>query len=205
MDLAGNTSPVYSNIYTIDKIPPTVSSNIKSGLYNSTITVKLTMTKTGTIYYTLNGSKPTTSSNKYIGSITIKSTTTLKYFAVDLAGNKSPAYTNTFTIDKTAPKVTSTSPASNSKGVSLTTPIIIKFSEKINQGKNFSNIYIKNMSTGKITHTITTISGNTIIIKMIKSRLSLDNYQVYIPTNAVNDVAGNNNSKYVLNFKTSKY
>jgi outer membrane protein assembly factor BamB len=188
-----------------DKTPPTASATPTGSLYNTTITVKLSMTKTGTIYYTLNGTTPTSSSNKYSGPITIKQTTTMKYLAVDLFGNKSPVYTKIYTIDNIIPRIISTIPASNSKGVSLTSPVTFKFSEKIKAGKSFSNIYIKNLTTGKITHISTTISGNTLTIKMIKSRLSLNSYQVYIPANAVKDNAGNNNKQYILTFKTSKF
>ena len=193
-----------NNLYAFHDlvIPPTVSSNVKSGSYNSTKIVKLTMNENGNIHYTLNGTTPTTSSNVYTGPISITSTTLLKYFAVDLAGNSSPVYTNTYTIDKTAPKVTSTTPKNNVKNVSLKTPITIKFSEKITKGANFSGIYIKNRNTGKITHTTVTITGNTLTIKMLKNRLSRNNYEVYIPTGAVKDLAGNKNSKYIINFKT---
>jgi len=195
-----------SNLYAIqDKTtPPSASSNLKSGFYNTTKIVKLAMNENGSIHYTLDGKTPTTTSNRYTGPLTIKSTTTLKYFAVDLAGNKSPVYTNTYTIDKTAPKVTSTTPVNNAKTVALTTPITIKFSEKITKGTQFSGIYIKNMSTGKITQTTVTVNGNTLTIKMLKSRLTKNNYQVYIQAGAVKDLAGNNCIKYVINFKTRK-
>lgn len=193
-----------STLYAIqDKhITPSVSSNIKSGYYNTTKTVKLTLNENGTIYYTLNGKTPTTSSNVYKGPLTIMSTSILKYFAVDLAGNRSQVYTNTYTIDKTAPKVKTINPSNNAKGVTLTTPITIKFSEKTSKGTNFTAIYIKNMSTGKITHTTVTISGNTLTIKMIKTRLTRNNYQIYIPKGAVKDLAGNSNSKYISKFRT---
>lgn len=192
------------NLYAIhdELIPPKVSSNLKSGLYNTDKTVKLTMNESGTIYYTLNGKTPTTASNRYTGPITIKSTTTLKFFAVDLAGNRSPIYTMNYTIDKTAPKIVQTTPTNNARGLALTTPITIKFSKKIVKGTRFSNIFIKNMSTGKITRTTVTISGNTLTIKMVKSRLTRNNYEVYIPTGAVKDMAGNSNSKCLLNFRT---
>ncbi|MTK64219.1 MAG: hypothetical protein F8N15_06820 [Methanobacterium sp.] len=206
IDLAGNKSPVYTATYTIDKTAPKAAANVNSGTYNTNKTVKLSMNKAGTIYYTLNGKTPTTSSTKYTGPISIKSTSTLKFFAVDLAGNKSPVYTKIYTIDKTAPKPVKTTPAQNTQNVSLTAPITIKFSENISKGVNFSKIYIKNISTGKIAKSTTTnIKGNTITLKMTVSRLSLNNYQVYIPTSAVKDTAGNYNSQYVLNFKTSKY
>lgn len=196
-----------NNLYAFHDlvIPPTVSSNIKTGSYNTNQTVKLTMNENGTIYYTLNGTTPTTTSTRYTGPISITSTTILKFFAVDTAGNRSPIYTNIYTIDKTAPKIVSTTPANNAKSVSLTTPVTIKFSEKITKGTQFSGIYIKNMNTSKITHIKVTVSGNTLTIQMLKNRLSRNNYEVYIPTGAVKDLAGNNNSKYVINFKTRRY
>ena len=205
IDLAGNSSPIYTETYIIDKITPIVLANLKNGTYNTNKTVNLVMNKNGTIYYTLNGKTPTNASSKYTGPTNINSTTTLKYFAVDLAGNRSPVYTNAYTIDKTEPKIVSTTPTNNAKGVSLTTPITIKFSEKITMGSRFSSIYIKNMSTGKITHTIVTLSGNTLTIKMLKSRLYKNNYKIYIPKGAVKDMTGNNlKTAYLFNFKTGK-
>jgi len=206
IDIDGNPSTITTQTYIMDTLPPTVKTSVNGGLYNTTKIVKLSMNEKGTIYYTLNGKTPTTSSIKYTGPISIKSTTILKYFAVDLAGNKSPIYTATYTIDKIAPKVATTTPVNNAKGVSLTSAITIKFSEKISKSINFSKIYIKNLSTGKIAKsTVTSINGNTITLKMAKSRLRHNNYQVYIPISAVKDAAGNKNTNYLLNFKTSKY
>ena len=203
VDLAGNKSPVYSQTYTIDKIAPTATASIVGGLYNSTKVVTLSMNKNGTIYYTLNGSIPTTTSTKYTGPITIGSTTTLKFLASDLAGNKSPIYTQIYTIDKVAPKVSSTSPTNNNIRVSLTAPITIKFSKNIVAGANYSKIYIKNITTGQIVGITQSISGNTLTIKMAKSRLHGNTYQVYIPTAAVKDKIGNNLvATYTFKFKT---
>ena len=103
INLAGNTSPIYTQTYTIDTIAPTASANPTGGLYNTTKNVVLTMSEPGTIYYTTNGTTPTTSSNTYTGPITISSSTILKFFAIDLAGNPSPIYTQTYTIDTIAP------------------------------------------------------------------------------------------------------
>ena len=206
IDKAGNTSSVYTQTYTIDKTLPAASASVKGGLYNTNKVVTLKMSEAGKIYYTLNGSTPTSKSILYTKPITISSTTTLKYLAIDLANNKSATYIQNYVIDKTAPKVASTTPKNNSKNVSLTSTITIKFSEKISKSTNFSKIYIKNLSTGKIAKsTIINISGNTITLKMTANRLSLNNYQIYIPTSAVKDTVGNKNSKYVLNFKTNKY
>ena len=104
-DLAGNLSPIYTETYTIDKVAPTASANPTTGLYNTDKIVTLSMDKDGSIYYTTDGSAPTTSSTKYTTTIPITSTTILKFLAEDLAGNLSPIYTETYTIDKVAPKV----------------------------------------------------------------------------------------------------
>lgn len=185
---------------------PTANVNLKSGLYNSDKTVILSMNEPGTIYYTLNGKVPTNTSNKYVKPIKITSTTTLKFIALDTELNKSPVYTNIYTIDKIPPRIITTKPLTNSKQLSLTSPIKITFNEKISKGTNFSKIYIKNLNTNKIVKsTVTSLSGNTLTIKMTKSRLSLNTYQVYIPAGAVKDTAGNKNTGYVLKFKTTKY
>lgn len=185
---------------------PAASANIPSGVYNTTQKIALSMKNASIIYYTTNGLNPTTASTRYTVPINITISTTLKFLAVDLAGNKSPVYTDYYKIDKIPPKITSTTPANNAKNVSLTTPVTIKFSKNISKGVNFSKIYIKNISTGKIAKsTVKSLNGNIITIKMTMSRLSLNNYQIVIPTGSVKDTAGNINSIYKLNFKTSKY
>ena len=133
----------------------------------------------------------------------MSSTTTLKFLAVDKAGNKSPIYTQIYTIDKVAPKVSSTSPTNNAIGVSLTSSITIKFSENIVAGANYSKIYVKNITTGKIVSITRTISGNTLTIKMTSSRIHKNTYQIYIPSGAIKDKAGNNlTTTYTFKFTT---
>ena len=203
VDSDGYKSNVYTENYTIDKIPPKSNANIGSGLYNSDKTVKLTMDKKGTIYYTTNGSTPTISSKKYTGSITLKSTTILKFIAVDIAGNKSPVYTNKYTIDKTAPEVKSSNPVNGAKNASTTSTITIKFNKNVKTSLNWSKIHIKNLSTGKLVSIKTTIKHNQINIRMTHTRYSNNKYQVYVPQSAVKDNAGNNLKKtYYFSFKT---
>ena len=90
------------------------------------------------------------------------------------------------------PVVSSTSPANNAAGISLTSPITIKFNENITAGVNYSKIYIKNLNTSKVVPITYTISLNTLTIKQTLNRLFNDNYQVYIPSGAVKDKYGNN-------------
>ncbi len=101
-DSMGNTGVVQTASYIIDTTSPIVNVNETGGNYNTAQTVTLSATdnldQNPTIYYTTDGSDPTTSSNKYTGPVGIGSTTTLKFIAVDAAGNISPVQTETYTI-----------------------------------------------------------------------------------------------------------
>ena len=92
------------NNITIDTIVPIVNASLASGTYTTYQNVTLTATdnfdSNPTIYYTLNGTTPTTSSTRYTGPINIyKNSTTLKFMAVDAAGNQAPVQTMTYIID----------------------------------------------------------------------------------------------------------
>jgi len=87
---------VQTNV-TIDTIAPTVTANTTGGVYNTTQVINLTATDNldpnPVIYYTLDGSDPTTSSTIYMGPITLqmdnttRTITVLKFIAVDWLGN----------------------------------------------------------------------------------------------------------------------
>ena len=191
-----------TNNCVVDNIAPTATATPTGNYYNASKTVTLKMSEHGIIYYTLNGTNPTTSSSKYSKPLVITSTKTLKYIAVDLAGNKSRVYSQTYKIDKTAPKVLLTSPVNNVRRVSLTSSINIKFSENIVARTNYAKIYVKNLTTGKISTISKKISGTYLSIKTSKRKHKCI-YQVYIPAGAIKDKAGNILTKtYTFKFKT---
>ena len=176
-----------SKLTVPDTTPPTAWSNLKSGLYNTNKVIILSMSEPGTIYYNLNGGTPTT---KYTKSFTITQTSKLSYKAVDSANNTSPIYTNTYTIDKIPPKVLSISPKNKQTSISTTSSIVIKFTETVSASTNWNNIYVKNLKTGKQLSISKQLSKNTLTIKTAK-RSTYTKYQVYIPSGAVKDTAGN--------------
>lgn len=97
-DAAGNKEAVKSQGYTIDSIAPVTTATPTGGTYAAAQTVSLAANETATIYYTLNGTTPTTSSAVYTAPLSIAATTTLKYFAKDTAGNLEAVKTQAYTI-----------------------------------------------------------------------------------------------------------
>src|SRR4030067_2868229 len=81
-----------------DTIPPTVTPSAAAGTNTSSQRVKLTANESALIYYTTNGSDPTTASSVYITPIIVNNSLTLKYFAVDGAGNAGSIETQTYVI-----------------------------------------------------------------------------------------------------------
>jgi hypothetical protein len=101
--MAGGTnfasSAVASASYTINGSVATPILSVASGTYSSTQTVALSDTTSGaSIYYTTNGSIPTTSSALYNGPITVSSTETILAIAAAQNYNNSPVATGIYVI-----------------------------------------------------------------------------------------------------------
>jgi hypothetical protein len=91
------SSAIASASYTIAVPTPTFS--VATGSYTATQTVSIADTMSGsTIYYTLNGTTPTTSSTLYSGAITVAATTTVNAIAVATGYTNSSVATATYTI-----------------------------------------------------------------------------------------------------------
>ncbi len=101
-DTAGVSETVKTQIYTIDVIAPTTTASPLAGSYNTPQSVTLSCTDTGSgcdrIYYTTDGTTPTTSSPIYSTPLNISLTTTVKFFGRDLAGNNEAVKSETYTI-----------------------------------------------------------------------------------------------------------
>jgi len=108
-NIASGTAVTVTTAESSDATPPVITASPAGGTYAAAQTVTLTTNEQATIYYTLDGSTPTTSSAVYLAPIAINVTTTLKYFGRDVAGNISNIQAQEYTInipDVTLPIVT---------------------------------------------------------------------------------------------------
>jgi len=96
--------PPITATVTLDTTPPVTSVSPIPGPYspNQPVFVTLTTNETAAIYYTTDGTTPSTASSVYALPIPVNVTagtaTTIKYFAVDSAGNQEAVQTGTWTM-----------------------------------------------------------------------------------------------------------
>ena len=93
-------SPVASAAYTIGTMLPAPNFSLPAGTYTNSVLTMRDSTSGATIYYTTNGSTPTTSSARYTAPIALNSsgTFTFKAMAVETGYVDSPVTTVTYTI-----------------------------------------------------------------------------------------------------------
>ena len=92
------TSGTASATYTIESQVATPTFSPVAGSYSSAQTVSISTTSGATIYYTTNGSTPTTSSTVYSGPITVSTSETLKAYATKSGYFDSNVATAAYTI-----------------------------------------------------------------------------------------------------------
>lgn len=112
MDPAGNKELVRTEVYTIDAVAPVTTASVPTGTYASIQSVALACDDPkASIYFTIDGSVPTTLSTKYTAPILINNSAKLQYFSMDTTGNKESVKEQNYTI------ITLTTSASPKGGV----------------------------------------------------------------------------------------
>ena len=127
--MAGNWSDALSDSILLDATAPVTTAAPGGGVYNATQMVSLTCgdgvgAGCAAIFYTTDGTTPTTASRTYTVPLAVATTTTLKFFATDLAGNSETVKTQIYTFDTGAPTgsitINSGAAYTRSTGVTLT-------------------------------------------------------------------------------------
>ncbi len=116
VDNADNRENVREESYIIDTIPPQVQIDPAAGTYGKPVKVRLTSTEKGEIRFETGGREPGLSSPVYTGPVEIIGNETLKYYAVDEAGNRGAIVVSEFKIDTTPPAAVARPPGGNYSG-----------------------------------------------------------------------------------------
>ncbi|MFA6553143.1 MAG: M4 family metallopeptidase [Patescibacteria group bacterium] len=113
-DTAGNIlAATASDDIIYDSVAAQTAASPSGGRIVKGRSVTLTANESSIIYYTTDGSAPTTGSTVYTGPITINADTTIKYFSVDSAGNAEVYKTTEYIIIHSSYILATAGPGSN--------------------------------------------------------------------------------------------
>jgi hypothetical protein len=120
--------------YGNDTTPPT-SAATGATLSNQPVGVKFTTGEAASVYYTTDGSTPTSASTEWKPNrprelpdpVQIGANTTLKWIAIDFKGNTSAVQSKSFVIDLVKPTVAFTSPATDGAVFTQGRPVPLTF------------------------------------------------------------------------------
>lgn len=106
-------SAIATATYTVPVPPPSISLSPGTYVGSQTVTISDVISSRSTIYYTTNGTTPTTSSTKYTSAITVSSSENLQAIATYTGFATSAVSAAAYAIDSTVP-VPTISPAAGS-------------------------------------------------------------------------------------------
>jgi len=98
-------SATASGVYLINNVLPTPTILPAGGTYNTSQTVTIREWLNTDVYYTTNGTTPTTSSTRYTGPFTVNSTETIKAIVIASGYTNSAVATAAYTIQAATPSI----------------------------------------------------------------------------------------------------
>ena len=214
---SGSSNMFSSKVIVIDTIAPTISIDTLSLSWGSNLNTveasaskSITATTSGAengqvVTFVLNSKSytstiSTNSASASIPSVDLQALTTGSTYTVtanvsDLAGNAATQVSTSFTVDFVSPTLLTSYPANNNKLISITSKIILTFSDIVYYGPG--SITIWNYSTGIVYDTITSSkysgTGTTKITVTLNNNL-INNTKYYI--NIGSDVFKDINDNY---------
>jgi peptidoglycan/xylan/chitin deacetylase (PgdA/CDA1 family) len=138
-DAAGNIEGVQSKTVQVDKTAPTASIQCNNAACSSdfirgSVKVALSASDNGGsgvdgIHYTTDGSAPTAASPLYSAPFTLSASATVRYLAIDNAGNAGAVGSQAVRIDRTGPTVSFSTPHTANAKVSGSVRVTVKASD----------------------------------------------------------------------------
>ena len=138
------SSAAVSAAYTIAKVAATPVFSLAPGSYTTTQSVTITdITPGATIYYTTNGSTPTTASTKYTGAISVSVSETLEAIAIATGYTNSAVATAAYTIGYPIATVIATPSGTNTLTVSVGGSSAFVVASGNESGQSYPTVIVK--------------------------------------------------------------